>query len=145
MGAVEIQEDKVTHFVKQYETINSASVKEFLSSLMEKYTGKKLKIICDQGAYHKSKETKEFINMNNEKIELIYLPPRCPNLNVIERLWKVMRENVTYNKYYHKFKDFAQAVDDFFSSKIYELQHLLVTRLQDNFHIILPNFLTNFS
>ena len=139
MGAVAVYQDQVEHKLKSYETINSESVKDFLLELMKYYPGKKLKIICDQGSYHKSKETKKFVKDCND-IELIYLPPRCPNLNLIERLWKMMRENVTYNRYYKNFRDFQEAVAYFFTEKIIQLQSNLLTRLRDNFHIIKPEF-----
>lgn len=117
MGAVSVSEEHVKHSIKEYETINSDAVIDFLDYLTQEYPGKKLTIICDQGAYHKSKETKAFVS-KREDIKLVYLPPRCPNLNLIERLWKIMRENVTYNKYYKHFPDFKSAVDDFFFRKI---------------------------
>jgi transposase len=33
-------------------------------------------------------------------IELHFIPPYCPHLNPIERLWAVMHKNVTRNKCY---------------------------------------------
>lgn len=144
MGAVEIQNDRVDHKMKEYKKIDSESVKDFLMELKNHYPGKKLKIICDRGAYHTSKTTRKFVEENKE-IELIYLPPRCPNLNLIERLWKIMRENVTYNKYYKHFADFASAIRYFFTEKILTMQHILTTRLKDNFHVIHPLFLQTLS
>jgi transposase len=38
------------------------------------------------------------------------VPSYCPHLNPIERLWKVMHENVTHNKTYPTFRVFAYAV-----------------------------------
>jgi transposase len=142
MGAVEVREDAVTHTVKEYEKINSVAVIDFLQELQKKYPGKHLKIICDQGAYHKSEETKNYV-INSGAIELIYLPPRCPNLNLIERLWKILREHVTYNKYYHKFDMFKKACNNFFNKTLYEISDLVTRRLKDNFHIIHPSFVTD--
>jgi transposase len=140
MGAVLVHEDRVEHVIKEYKKINSEAVQDFLGALSDQYCGKKLKIICDRGAYHTSKETRQFVQ-DQGNIDLIYLPPRCPNLNLIERLWKILRENVTYNKYYERFSDFREAVEDFFRHKIVHLQPILRTRLRDNFHIIQPVFL----
>jgi transposase len=33
-----------------------------------------------------------------------------PNLNLIERLWRFMKKNVTYNKYFEKFAVFRIAI-----------------------------------
>ena len=39
-----------------------------------------------------------------------YPSPYSPNLNLIERLWKWMKECVMYNVYYEHFNDFRLAV-----------------------------------
>lgn len=44
------------------------------------------------------------------------LPPYSPNLNLIERLWKLMRKKVINNRYYERFKDFRDAVLGFFEN-----------------------------
>jgi transposase len=49
-------------------------------------------------------------------IEFIFLPAYSPNLNLIERLWKLMRKKIINNRYYEKFKDFREAVLVFFES-----------------------------
>jgi transposase len=38
-------------------------------------------------------------------IKLHYLPPYSPNLNPIERLWKVMNEHARNNKYFATAKE----------------------------------------
>lgn len=140
-GAVEILDDHVIHTVIAYECINSQAVIDFLEKLKAKYPSKKLKIICDQGAYHTSKETRNHLEKDGW-IKLIYLPPRCPNLNLIEQLWKLMRKHVTYNRYYPHFWQFKEAVENFFHSTLHTLSNLLAKRLKDNFQIVKPSFLT---
>lgn len=43
-------------------------------------------------------------------IELLFLPPYSPNLNLIERLWKFVKKEVLYGKYYEKFDGFQEAI-----------------------------------
>ena len=43
-------------------------------------------------------------------IELLFLPPYSPNLNLIERLWKFVKKDVLYSKYYDNFESFKQAI-----------------------------------
>jgi transposase len=45
-------------------------------------------------------------------IELLFLPPYSPNLNLIERLWKFVKKQCLYSKYYAKFDQFRQAITD---------------------------------
>jgi hypothetical protein len=64
-----------------------------------------------------------------------YLPPCSPNLNSIERLWKIMHEMVSYNKYYETFSDFTEATLNFFRN-IGKHKSLLRSRITDNFQIL---------
>jgi transposase len=43
-------------------------------------------------------------------IELLFLPPYSPNLNLIERLWKFVKKEVLYSKYYDNFEKFKAAI-----------------------------------
>lgn len=85
--------------------------------------------------YHCSKLVREFaIEL---RIEIHYLPPYSPNLNPIERLWKIMHEEVTYNRYYQKFSDFTEAIQHFFRH-IGKKKSLLADRITDNFQKLEP-------
>ena len=46
-------------------------------------------------------------------IELLFLPPYSPNLNLIERLWKVVKKECLYSKYYENFSLFSDAISNF--------------------------------
>ncbi|KIA76087.1 hypothetical protein DB43_AV00010 [Parachlamydia acanthamoebae] len=50
-------------------------------------------IICDNGRSNKNKKVEEYLKTS--KIKIHYLPPYSPNLNPIERLWKVLRQKKT--------------------------------------------------
>ena len=54
--------------------------------------------ILDQAPYHRA----EVVAREAEKLNVIlkFLPTYSPNLNPIERLWKVMNENVRNNRLY---------------------------------------------
>ncbi len=43
-------------------------------------------------------------------IELLYLPTYSPNLNLIERLWKFIKKQCLYSKYYPDSESFQQAI-----------------------------------
>lgn len=45
-------------------------------------------------------------------IELLYLPPYSPNLNIIERLWKFVKKQCLYSKYYTDFSAFVGAIEE---------------------------------
>lgn len=50
------------------------------------------------------------------KINLIYLPAYSPNLNLIERLWRHVKHQVLYSRYYDSFLKFKSAIMDCINS-----------------------------
>ncbi|MGF1756408.1 transposase, partial [Photobacterium sagamiensis] len=67
---------------------------------------------------------------------LHYLPPYSPNLNPIERLWKVMNEKSRNNVYFKSKRDFKEAIDQFFTVTLPEIAGSLTSRLNDNFQVL---------
>ena len=74
-----------------------------------------------------------------------FLPSYSPNLNPIERLWKLMNEEVLYNKYYENYMDFKDAVLGFLGSLSdppIELAQKVAKRITDSFSVIGKAFST---
>jgi transposase len=76
---------------------------------------------------------------DNPRIIFKFMPPYSPNLNIIERLWRILKKKVVYNKFYLKFADFQKAVNKFFENKNW-LDDEYKNILTDKFQIIKPNF-----
>lgn len=132
IGGISLDGHKIVY--RQAEQINAESIKLFLHQLRKNHPcGARIHVIWDNAGYHTSKEVKKYaIKL---KIKLHYLPPYSPNLNPIERLWKLMHEHVTYNQYYEKFAEFTDAVLDFFKT-IGRKKSILRSRITDNFQTI---------
>jgi len=97
-------------------TVNETTTIRLFEKCLEKYSDKdKITIYLDNASYHKSKLVKEFI-ATNPRINLSYLPPYSPNLNLIERLWKFANEKVINLKYYHDFEHFKEQILHFYSN-----------------------------
>ncbi len=93
----------------QYETINGESIIDFMTKLRGQYGSKTVHLILDRSGYHRSILVAEkAIELN---IKLHFLPPYSPNLNPIERLWKVMNEKVRNNRFFKSSKDFNDNFD----------------------------------
>lgn len=71
-------------------------------------------------------------------IELHYLPPYSPNLNPIERRWKVMNEHVRNNVYFPSNTSCTSAIKKFFDLMLPEVAGSLVSRITYNFQIVVP-------
>jgi len=89
-------------------------------------------IVLDNARYQKCKAVTELAETLG--IELLYLPPYSPNLNLIERLWKLVKKKCLYARYYEKFDHFKKAISDFLEqphiSHKEEMESLLTLRFQ---------------
>jgi len=93
-------------------------------------------VIWDNAGYHKSREIKDWLKRPDCRIQLHLLPPYCPHLNPIERLWAVMHQHVTHNKYYPNVRQFADAILSFLRETIPKQWRSFRDQVTDNFRII---------
>lgn len=118
--------------IREDKTINAQSTIELFKEIEEKNeTKNKIFIIVDNAKYYKNKMVTEYLETS--KIDIIFLPPYSPNLNLIERLWKFMRKKVINNLYYEKSTEFRRKLLEFFDNiDIYkdELESLLTCNFQ---------------
>ena len=69
--------------------------------LLEMYPKtKKIHLVLDNFCIHKSKITQRALKQFERRIVLHFLPPYCPDENLIELRWKVLHDNVTRNHQY---------------------------------------------
>ncbi len=135
IGALSIEGMKV--FAQEFATVDADSMITFFKALEASSEARTIHIICDNGRSNKNKKVQEYLKTS--KIKVHYLPPYSPNLNPIERLWKVLRERKTYNKCYERFVDFKKEIRGFFFEEIPKIKHELTSRITDNFQRIKLN------
>jgi transposase len=58
---------------------------------------KTIVLLMDNAKYHHAKEITEWIRTLDGKIIILFLPPYSPELNLIERVWKLVRRTTTHN------------------------------------------------
>ena len=137
LGAIRLSTMEIEQ--RAYQRIDGERVKEFLQLLRSKYPKAPLiHVILDQAGYHKSASVQCLAK--KQGIKLPYLPPYSPNLNPIERLWKVLNEPARKNRYFSSAQEFGEQIAEFFQLTLAELIPKLRTRINDNFQII--NFAT---
>ena len=90
--------------------INAQSVCELLYEIAKHNAGIPVTLVLDNARYQKCKIVWELAERLN--IELLYIPPYSPNLNLIERLWKFVKKQCLYSKYYSDFLTFKEAISD---------------------------------
>jgi transposase len=106
-GAVDYATGKLTYTVA--ETKCGTAFLEFLIVVLAKYAGRKIRMVCDNGRFHTTKAVLAFLDENRERIEIYWLPPYCPDLNLIERLWGHLKRTVLANVLYKTLDDLVAA------------------------------------
>lgn len=130
MGSINLVTMQMT--IGEYDTIDSKAMEAHFRLLKERYpAARKIHLILDQGPYNKSVETKEMAEKYG--IKLHFLPPYSPNLNPIERVWKVMNEHARNNVFFKSVGEFKTAIHNFFETTWPQIAMSMVDRINDNF------------
>ena len=73
------------------------------------YAGKKIRLVCDNGRFHTTKAVEVWLEQHRDQIEIYWLPPYCPSLNLIERLWRHLKRTVLANVLFVTMDDLVRA------------------------------------
>lgn len=93
-----------------YETIMQ-SVKSFIESLSG---DKRILVILDNASWHK--KAVRLMNIDNDfaRVEFLFLPAYSPELNPIERIWRITRRERTHNRFFVKLNDLKMVLTSYF-------------------------------
>ena len=90
--------------------INAETICQLLRKLSDLGLGVPISIVWDNARYQKCAVVFELAKELD--ITLVYLPSYSPHLNLIERLWRFVRKECLYSKYYADFASFKTAISD---------------------------------
>jgi transposase len=115
--------------------INACSICELLKEIRRRNLGETpITLILDNARYQRCQIVMDLAE--ELKIELLFLPSYSPNLNLIERLWKWVKKDCLYCKYYESFLDFKEAIESTLNKAISETgKEELKTLLTLNFQL----------
>lgn len=111
--------------------INAESVCELLDKLAALCLNIPITLILDNARYQKCNLVEE--HAKKLGIQLLYLPSYSPHLNLIERLWKFVRNQCLYSRYYETFDDFKKAITHCLETANTSKKEQLATLLTWNF------------
>jgi transposase len=102
-GAVNLQGGQmISHF---NDLFDAQSFLAFLKALLRRRRhGKKMVVITDNARYHHAAALNDWLQAHRALLELLFLPPYSPELNPIERVWKLLRRLCTHNEYFPELK-----------------------------------------
>jgi transposase len=113
-------------------SIHADSVCELLRRLVALELGVPITLGLDKARYQKCRLVQALAEALH--IELLDLPPYSPNLNLIERLWKFVKQKYLYSIYYDNFPDFKATItaclQQTHTTYKHELDSLLTLRFQ---------------
>jgi len=97
-GAVNLRGGQmICHFNPLFE---AQSFCAFLKALLRRRAhGQQMIVILDNAPYHHAAVLEDWLRDNRTVLKLLFLPPYSPELNPIERVWKLLRKLCTHNEF----------------------------------------------
>ena len=81
----------------------------FLQLVLRTYPDQPILLLWDRGPWHKGQSIKDFLAAN-PRLQVMFFPPGCPDLNPQEHVWKDARGAVSHN---HTFTKLDALLDAF--------------------------------
>lgn len=114
-GAVCVDDGRLV--TRQESKFDGSSFLGFLKQLLRhKKHDRKMMVILDNARWHHTKLIHPWLKENRHLIELVFLPAYSPELNAIERVWKLTRKLCTHNRYFPELDPLIKVVFDQFNS-----------------------------
>ena len=94
-------------------SINQHWFLKHLDEVKRSYPGKNIIMCLDNCRSHFTKKVRSFLE-KNKNFFFLFLPPYSPDLNLIERLWKLLRMRVTHNFLFKSLEELEKSIKEFF-------------------------------
>jgi transposase len=133
LGALNFVTKKVETVVNT-SYITSTEVIALLEKLTHEYVGKPIKVVLDNARYQRCKAVMEAAELLG--VELIFLPTYSPNLNLIERVWKLVKSRVLNGLYHETFDIFCAEIEGCIDSLHSILAVEMNSLISHNFQIV---------
>lgn len=98
-GAVRINDGRLCTL--QEPIFNSTTFLAFLKKVLRyRMKGEKIVLILDNARYHRAKDIQPWLESHKSLLKLEFLPAYSPELNPIERVWRLTRRLCVHNRYF---------------------------------------------
>lgn len=127
-GAVRLRDGKLVS-QKTSDSFNAKTCLKFFKTLKRKSmrSGRRVIVVLDNAKYHHAKLHKIWRGHNAHCFLFLFLPAYSPNLNMIERVWKLTRRKSIHNRYFLSIDEVAEAVESQF--KKWNKPNMTLTKL----------------
>lgn len=112
--------------------ITATEVCQLLTQLAAQFPDRPITVVLDNARYQRCHLVCQHAACLG--LELLFLPPYAPNLNLIERLWKFVKKECLYSHYYEQFDAFQAAISNCLATapvnRSHELKSLFTLKFQ---------------
>lgn len=99
------------------ETFNAMSFQTFLSHLLRRHRPRRqMVVVVDNARWHHARQLRPWLKAHRQQLRLDFLPPYSPDLNSVERVWKLTRRLCTHNQYFAELDELLERVQEQFTS-----------------------------
>lgn len=111
-GAVNVRTGQlVSMLISQFD---AETFEVFLRMLLpHRSRSRRTVVILDNARYHHAERSRPFFRRHRRQLHLDFLPAYSPQLNPIERVWKLLRKCATHNEYFPELDDLIRAVTEY--------------------------------
>ena len=102
--------------IRWEEKFQATTFLAFLKQLLRhRRKGRMMIVIVDNARWHHARYLYPWLEAHHDLLRLDFLPPYSPELNAIERVWKLTRRICTHNQYFPVLDDLIDTVYDQFA------------------------------
>lgn len=108
-GAVCAKDGRIV--VRREATFNATTFLSFLKQLLRhRRRNRMMVVVLDNARWHHAKLIRPWLSEHRHVLRLQFLPPYSPDLNHMERVWKLTRRLATHNQYFATLDEVLKAV-----------------------------------
>jgi len=137
-GAIDLETGKTEMLL--VDRVDAASTIAMLAAIEAQFPNRrKINVFVDNARCHHSKLVREWLRQPGRRIRLHFIPPYCPHLNPIERLWGLMHKHLTHNRCFASLRAFQKEVLTFLRRAVPAKWETFCDAVSDNFRVRDPN------
>ena len=93
------------------DAFDALSFQVFLEQLLRRRRRRcKMVVIVDNARWHHARVLQPWLRKHRDALRLDFLPPYSPDLNPVERVWKLTRRLCTHNVYFETLESLIEVV-----------------------------------
>jgi len=133
-GAIDLEHGRTQMLL--VERVDAESTIELLAAIERQFPARRrIHVFLDNARCHRARLVQEWLRRTNCRIRLHFIPPYCPHLNPIERLWGVMHKAITHNRWSANLRAFQAEVLTFLRRTVTQKWTEICDAVSDNFRV----------